>query len=92
MEASAALELVVALWNSSNRTICVEFIVSDDDSTMRAHLQHACNYKHGKLPNDTTEPSFLADPSHRIKVMRKEAFKLALQSKQSSGCELNDTL
>ena len=92
MEASAALELVIALWNSSNRTVGIEFIVSDDDSTMRAHLQHACNHKHGKLPIDIAEPSFLADPSHRIKVMCKEVFKLALQSKQSSGCELIDAL
>ena len=64
--------MVVTLWNKSNKTVGIEHIVFDDDSTMRAHLQHPCNKKIGKLHDDIPEPSFLADPSHRIKVMCKE--------------------
>ena len=92
MEASAALDMVVSMWSDSKDTIGVEYIVSDDDSTMRAHCHHAANHINGCLPDHIPEPSFLADPSHRIKVMCKEVFKLALASKTQSECELIDAL
>jgi len=65
----------------SNRTVSIEYIVSDDDITMRSHLTHATNNFHGKLSLHIPHPYFLADPSHRINVMCKEVFKLALASK-----------
>ena len=43
MEASAALEQVTQLWSDSNDTVGVEYIVSDDDSTIRVHLHHTAN-------------------------------------------------
>ena len=69
MEATAALDLVKQLHALG---IHLEFIVSDDDSTMRAHLHHIDTYKGGKLPLSVPQPIFLCDPSHRIKVMVKE--------------------
>ena len=38
MEASAALYMVVNMWKDSNNTGGIECIVSDDDSTIRAHF------------------------------------------------------
>ena len=88
MEATAALELILDL---HSKRVGVEFIVSDDDSTMRAHLRHIGSDK-GKLPLDVAEPTFLCDPSHRIKVMVKDMFALALMSKTKSECEKIDAL
>ena len=59
---------------------------------MRTHLQHACNNKMDKLSDDISEPSFLADPSHIIKVICKEVFRLVLASKATSDCKLIDAL
>ena len=89
MEATAALDLVVEL---AAMGVGVEFIVSDDDSTMRAHLKHIGTHTGGKLPLDVPQPTFLCDPSHRVKVMVKEIFKLALASKKQSECEKIDAL
>ena len=88
MEATAALELII---NLDGQGISVEFIVSDDDSTMRAHLKHIGSDK-GKLPIGVFEPTFLCDPSHRVKVMVKDIFGLALSSKTKSECEKIDAL
>ena len=88
MEATAALKLILSL---HSHAISVEFLVSDDDSTMRAHLRHIGMDK-GKLPLDVPAPTFLCDPSHRIKVMVKDIFGLALMSKTKSECEKIDAL
>ena len=88
MEATAALELIITL---DGQGIGVEFIVSDDDSTMRAHLKHIGNDK-GKLPINVLEPTFLCDPSHRVKVMVKDIFGFALSRKTKSECEKIDAL
>ena len=64
----------------------VEFIVLDDNSTMHAHLKNVGTHTGGKLPLDVSQPTFLCDPSHCVKVMVKEIFKLALASKKSE-CE-----
>ena len=89
MEATAALDLILELHELG---VGVEFIVSDDDSTMRAHLSHIGVHKKGMLPLDVHQPTFLCDPSHRVKVMVKEVFKLALKSKAKSECEKIDAL
>ena len=41
MEAAGALGLCIELHDNSGYNIFVQTIVSDDDSTMRAHIQHA---------------------------------------------------
>ena len=75
-----------------NKNIGVEFLVSDDDSTMRAHLQHVGTIKNGKLPLEVHQPKFLCDPSHRIKVMVKDIFGLATMSNAKSEFEKIDAL
>ena len=77
MEAQVALELCITLHDDSGYSVCVHQIVSDDDSTMRAHLQYEDNSEKGKLPTHIPIPTFLADPSHRVKVMSSPLFKLA---------------
>ena len=65
--------------------------MSDDDSTMSAHLRHESNG--GKLPDRIPQTEFLANPSHRIKVMAKPLFKLAKsESKNPEKCKKIDAL
>ena len=70
----------------------VEFIVFDNDSSMRVHLHHIATYRNGNLPLDMYQPSFLYDPSHRIKCMVKDIFELDLMGKGKSECEKIDAL
>ena len=90
MEAAVALELCIQL-HDGEYDVYVEKIVSDDDSTMRAHLRHVS--QGGKLPDRIPPPIFLADPSHRIKVMAKPLFKMAKsESKDPERCKKIDAL
>ena len=89
MEASDALELLLQLWALG---VEIEFIVSDDDSTMRAHLKHIGTHKNGKLPLYILMLLFLCNPSHRIKVMVKDIFALALASNSKIECQKIDAL
>ena len=87
MEAAVALELCIQL-HDGDYEVFVEKIVSNDDSTMRAHLCHD-----GKLLPRIDAPTFLADPSHRIKVMAQPLFKLAKgESKDPEKCKKIDAL
>ena len=91
MEAGVALKLCIDLHNSSGLDVYVESICSDDDSTMRAHLQHASN--NGKLPDRIPTPNFLADPSHRIKVTASPFFKMAQgETKDPMRCKKIDVM
>lgn len=47
MEAAVALEMVTKIYNKSNNCLYIEFLVSDDNSSMRSHLRHIENI--GKL-------------------------------------------
>ena len=47
----------------------IEYIFSDYDSTMRAHLIYTGNRKYGNLPINITTPVLLCDLSHCIKAM-----------------------
>ena len=91
MEAGVALELCIDLHESSGFDIFIETVCSDDDSTMRAHLQHAVN--DGKLPDHIPTPKFLADPSHRVKVMSTPFFKMAQgETKDPMRCKKIDAM
>ena len=67
-----------------NRFFIVDVIVSDGDSTMRAVLKHPLigvrgqflKTSKGKLDEEIPDPSFLADPSHRVKVVSKHIFSI----------------
>ena len=43
---------------------------------MRALLKHGINHPKGKLKPEIPEPEWLADPSHRTKVVAKPIFAL----------------
>ena len=86
MEASAILKIVEdALYN---RFFIIDAIVSDYDNTMRAGLKHlskgdrgqVLKSPKGKLHTDIPEPSFLADPSHHVKVVAKYIFSIVNES------------
>ena len=65
-----------------NHFFIIDVIFSNDDSRLRAVLDHQSigvqgqvlkKFK-GKLDGEIPEPSFLADPSHRMKVVDKHIF------------------
>ena len=72
-----------------NHFFIIYGIVSNDDSTMRAVLKHpskgargqVLKSPKGKLHEDVPEPSFLADPSHRVKVVAKHILSIANESR-----------
>ena len=68
MESAAYMETAV---NALEKGFVFTVIVSDDNSTMRAHLKHPhVRDKKGKLPLHIYSPEFFADPSHRKKLPR----------------------
>ena len=99
MEAEGIVQLVTEAFNTRN--FIVHVIISDDDSTMRAHLKHPRLKKNnqpyadsrGRLPTEINEPSFLADPQHRVKVVAKAIFAILLLCKKDRcGCTKADAL
>ena len=77
MEADSALHLVQKIHRDTNKKVFIERIVADDDLSMHAILNHASDNKKGKLPQEIPQPRWLADPTHRIKVVAKAMFILA---------------
>ena len=74
MESSLALNLISDVFKKYGGNVFVEKVVSDNDSTMQSHCKS--EKKGGKLDDNIPEPMFLADPSHRIKIMVKPIFEL----------------
>ena len=87
MEATTAAELVTRISEQFNGKARVGTVISDDDSTMRAHCSHK-----GGLSQDIHEPTFLADPSHRCKIIGKALFKLASKKKSECTLSTNDAI
>jgi len=92
MEADAALTLYKDIYNKSGKRIHLQAVVADDDSSMRALLKHRCNNPKGRLPEDMNEPDWLADPSHRTKVVAKPIYHLASLSNKISICTKLDAM
>ena len=93
MESSAILKMVEDAFY--NRFFIVDVIVSDDDSKMRAVLSNplivvrgqVLKTSKGKLVEEIPEPLFLADPSHRVKVVAKHIFSIVNGSRaRRCGC------
>lgn len=85
MEADTALEFVTHLHKCFDGKIYIKYIVADDDSTMRSLLKHHTEeQKSGKLEREVIEPKWLADPSHRTKVVAKPIYALANAPKAKS--------
>ena len=99
MEDSAILKMVEDAFY--NRFFIIDVIVSDDNSTIRAVLNHiligvrgkVLKTSKGKLDEEIPEPSFPADPSHRVKVVAKQIFSIVNESRaQRCGCTKSDAL
>ena len=99
MEASAILKLVEDAFY--NRFFIIDVIVSDDDSKIRDVLKHTLigvrgqvlNSPKGKLDEEIPEPSFLADPSHHVKLVAKHIISIVNESRdQRCGCTKADAL
>lgn len=58
-----------------NCRFVMHWIVADDDSVMRAHLQHPkpVPKDKGKLPLWIIQPEFKADPGHQKKTVAKSS-------------------
>ena len=67
MEVAVALELTRKVHTDFKEHVFIREIVSDDDSSLRKNLRHV-SHDAGSLEEGIPEPTFLADPSHRIKV------------------------
>ena len=87
MEASAILKMVEDAYY--NCFFIIDVIVSNNDSTMRAVLKNPSIGVQGQILKKSKEkfdvqipePSFLADPSYRIKVVAKHIFYIVNDSK-----------
>ena len=72
-----------------SRVFIVDVIVSDDNRKMRAVIKHPLvgvwgqflKTSKGKLDEEIPEPSFLADPSHCVKVVAKHIFSIVNESR-----------
>ena len=99
MEASAVLKMVEdALYD---QFFIVDVIVSDNNSTMRAVLKHPliCVWvqvlisSKGKLDEEIPDPSFLADPYYRVKVVAKHILSIINKSRDKQcGCTKADAI
>ena len=93
MEASAILKTVEdALYN---RFFIIDIIVSSDGSTIKDVLTNlsigvrgqVLKTPKGKLDEEIPEPSFIAHPSHRVKVVANHIFSIVNKSRaQQCGC------
>ena len=92
MESDAALHLYKRLLQDNDKKVVLKAIVADDDSSMRALLRHPHNNPKGKLPLEMPEPEWLADPSHRTKVVAKAFYALAYLPKSQSTCTKVDAM
>ena len=87
MEASAILKMLEDAFY--NRFFIVDLIVIYGGSTMRSMLNHpligvqgqVLKKSKGRLDEEIPEPSFLADPSHRVKVVANHIFSIVNESR-----------
>ena len=56
MEADAALQLYISLYNASNKNIVLTAVVADDDSSIRTLLIHNANNPKWRLPEEMPQP------------------------------------
>ena len=99
MEAGAILKMVEDAFR--HHCFIIYSIVRDDDSTMQDVLKHPSigvrgqlmKSSKGKLDKEIPVPSFLADPSHCVKVVPTHIFSIINYGKaQQWGCTKADAL
>ena len=87
MESAAALEMAV---KAPEQGFVLATIVSDDDSKIRAHLKHAgVGENKGKLPLWIYSPAFLADPSHKQKMLQSIFMRLQVPLCPRPGSQMS---
>ena len=80
MERRLAVDLVTQTWRRSNLKVRIGTIIADDDSTLKSNT---ANKKDGWLVDDEIQrPTFLVDPSHRIKYTVRLVFNLVQKNKK----------
>ena len=87
MEASEILNMLEDAFY--NHFFIIDVIISDNDNTMIAVLEHpykgelgqVMKSSKGKLDEEILEPSFFADPSHHVKVLAKHIFSIVNESR-----------
>ena len=99
MEDSGILNMVEdALYNNF---FIIDVIISNGYNTMQAVLKNSSKgawgqvlkSSKGKTDEEIRETSFLADPSHRVKVVAKHIFSIVNKSRaQKCGCNKLDAL
>ena len=99
MEASAILKMVDYAFY--NRFFIIDVIISNNDSTMRAVLKlpligvqgQVMKIYKGKVYEEIPGPSFIADPSHRMRVVPNHIFSIVNKSRaHRCGCTTVDAL
>ena len=90
MEAISASQMVIKIFETFRAKCRVTTIIADDDSSMRKYCRHKTKDKDGNLPNHVYEPIFLADLSHRCKVIAKPLYSLASSKKSISTLSTAD--
>ena len=90
MECALALDLTQKFHETTQNKAAIGQIVTDDDTTMRSNIKHKGDK--AKLPINVPEPIFLADPTHRIKVMVRKIFGKAVKSKDPQKIKTIDAL
>ena len=79
MESTLCRLMLEEVTEKADARVSVGTLITDDDGTLRSHcslLEHE-----GKLKEGVPEPTFLADPSHRVKVMLKPIFAMVTSTK-----------
>ena len=93
MEAHACRIMLEKFYNNNKGVCYIGALVSDDDSSMKAHCQHKSNInKKGCLNEHVPVPKWYADPTHRCKVVAKQFFQLATAAKSVSFVTKTDAL
>ena len=82
MESRVDCYMVSDLWKESDGCLFIDYLVSDNNNSLRSHLKHTGNGI--KFPEGVPKPNFLADPSHRIKTIYSPIHKIITNTKDPS--------
>ena len=87
MEPDAALAAYELLHQGTKGLVSLGHIITDDDSSMRSYLKHPTTENpKGNLPTTMPEPQWLADPTHRTKIIAKHFYNLVSRGKKKTQC------
>ena len=90
MESDGMLLLMKRLHTMMSGSVYYEYIVSDDDTTMKKYLTHPAKRPRGevniggRLPREIPAPKWFADPTHRAKCVAGKFFNYNKTEKKMS--------